>query len=189
MGNIANDIGTAIGNIFQPLWDFITTILDILNPYSDNFIFKKLIELLGDLLKWLFVPDENFFNNNIEEIKTNLSTKIPYQDYINMFQTIEQIDTDGNLSVGIEDYNFGNGLTYSNKKFIDFGWITKYKDTWFGWVRGFTFIFLIIYNLNQITKFLRGINVADGATVVGIEKPNPWAIEGQTSLFNKGGKK
>ena len=37
-------------------------------------------------------------------------------------------------------------------------------------------------------KFLRGFNVADGATALGLEKPNPWAIQGQTSLF-KGGKK
>lgn len=37
-------------------------------------------------------------------------------------------------------------------------------------MRGFTFIFLIIYNLNQITKLLRGINVADGATALGLEK-------------------
>lgn len=42
---------------------------------------------------------------------------------------------------------------------------------------------MIIYNINQITKFLRGINVADGSTMVGTDKP----MQGQTSLF-KGGK-
>lgn len=186
MGNLASNIGQAIGNVFQPLWDFIKNVLDWLNPFSDNFILKKLwtfltdiisyinpwhdnflgkkiIELLGDLLKWLFIPDDNFFDDNIEEIKGKIAEKIPYQDYIDMFETIEQVNGDGDLSVSLENYNFGKGLTYSNKKFIDFNWVTKYKDTWYAWCRGVIFILLIIYNINQISKLFRGYNVGDGS--------------------------
>lgn len=143
--------------------------------------------MLGNLLQWLFVPEDNYFENEIEKIKGKLSEKIPYQDYINLFETIKTVESGEDLSIDLPEYKIADNLTIQQQKFIDFSKVTKYKDTWYGWVRGFTFIFMIIYNINQIMKFLRGFNVADGATALGIEKPNPWAIQGQTSLF-KGGK-
>lgn len=128
------------------------------------------MDLLSDLLKWLFVPSDNFFNDNIEDIKTRLSQKIPYQDYVNLFEDIKNVTNGETLSVDLPEYKVADNLVIKKDKFIDFGKITKYKDTWYSWVRGFTFIFMIIYNINQITKFLRGINVADGATAMGLER-------------------
>lgn len=125
--------------------------------------------MLGNLLKWLFVPNENFFNDNIEEIKQGISDKIPYQDYINLFETIKTVESGEDLSIDLPEYQISKNLTIKQNKFIDFGKVTKYKDIWYGWVRGFTFIFMIIYNINQITKFLRGVNVADGSTLVGTD--------------------
>ena len=142
---------------------------------------------MGNLLKFLFVPDENFFSSNIEEIKSKIAEKIPYQDYVNLFETIKTVESGEGLSIDLPEYKVSDNLTIKKDKFVDYGKVTKYKNTWYSWVRGFTFIFMIIYNINQMTKFLRGINVADGATMVGMEKPNAWAIQGQTSIF-KGGK-
>lgn len=66
--------------------------------------------------------------------------------------------------------------------------IFKYKQTWFQWCRGFTYIFFIIYNLNQLIKFLRGFSVSDGSalssTLSGSSgSTNPWSIKGQESMF------
>lgn len=121
------------------------------------------------------MPDEDFFSNNIEELKTKISQKIPYQDYIDLFETIKTVEGGEELSIDLSEYKISDNLTINQKKFIDFSNITKYKNVWYGWVRGFTFIFMIIYNINQITKFLRGINVADGTSNVSAES-------------NKGGK-
>lgn len=148
---------------------------------------KAIIDLLGNLLQWLFVPKEDFFENEINKIKAKLSEKIPYQDYITLFETIKTVSSGEDLSIDLPEYKISDNLTVKQHKFIDFGKVTKYKQTWYGWVRGFTFIFMIIYNINQIMKFLRGFNVADGATALGIDKPNMTVIQGQTSLF-KGGK-
>lgn len=123
---------------------------------------KKIIELLGDLLEWLFVPNENYFNNQIESIKGQIAKKIPYEDYVSLFETIQTVSNGEDITIDMPSYQIANGVTIQKSKFIDFGNITKYKNTWYGWVRGFTFIFLIIYNINQITKFLRGFSVADG---------------------------
>lgn len=127
---------------------------------------KKIIELLGNLLNSLLIPRDDFFSNQIDDIKYRISQKIPYQDYIDMFETIKQVKEEGNLSVGLEGYNFGNGITYNNKKFVDFSFITKYKNTWYAWCRGIIFILLIIYNINQIMKLFRGYNIAEGVNKI-----------------------
>ena len=80
-----------------------------------------------------------------------------------MFSTILDITDDGQISnIQIKDYKVGN-LKISVPNFIDFSYITQYRPTWYAWVRGFVFIFLIIYHVNQIMKFLRGFNITDGA--------------------------
>lgn len=136
-------------------------IISYINPFSDNFLGKKIIELLGDLLRFLFVPSDNFFDNKINEIKSKISEKIPYQDYIDMFETVKQVQSGEDIGIDLNGYKIF-GMTFNINKFINFSWITKYKTTWYAWVRGITFILLIIYNINQIMKLFRGYNVGEG---------------------------
>ena len=109
ISNLSTSIVEGIKNIFSPLWDFIVNVLDWLNPVSDNFILKKLInlitiildylnpfsenffgkklvELIGDLLKYLFIPSDDYFSSNFENIKTNFSNRLSYQSYIDLFE-------------------------------------------------------------------------------------------------------
>lgn len=163
--NFANDIINGIGSFFTNIGNGILTIIDYLNPLSENFFVYKLIELLGDLLKWLFIPKDDYFSNIKETLLSDLQTKLPYQDYLNMFSTILDISDDGQMSdIKINNYKVGN-LNINMPKFIDFSVITQYRVTWYGWVRGFIFIFLIIYHVNQISKFLRGFNITDGSII------------------------
>lgn len=128
-----------------------------------------MIELLGDLLKWLFIPKDDYFSNIKETLLSDLRTKLPYESYINMFSTILDIADDGQMSdISINNYKVGN-LNINMPNFIDFSIITQYRSTWYMWVRGFTFIFLIIYHVNQISKFLRGFNITDGSIIKASE--------------------
>lgn len=115
----------------------------------------------GQLLQWLFVPSDDFFSSNIEEIKQQISQKIPYNDYVSLFETIKTVENGESFSIDLPEYQVSDNLKIKQDKFIDFDNITKYREKWYGWVRGFTFIFMIIYNINQINKFLRGVNIAD----------------------------
>ena len=205
MGNLANNIAEGIGNIFKDFFTNIAKILDYLNPFSENFILKnifsflseilsyinpfsenffvyKLIDLLSDLLKFLFVPAEDFFSSHLDQLKQEFSEKIPYQDYINMFETIQQVESGQDITIDLKGYNVGNVFTFDAKNFIDFSWVTKYKNTWYSWVRGITFILLIIYHINQLMKLFRGYNIGDGSS------KNDNQIPGQTSMYG-GGKK
>lgn len=148
--------------ILKKLWEFLTVIVDYLNPFSDNFLGKKIVEAIGDLLKVLFIPSEDYFSNVQETLLSDLKTKIPYQDYIDMFSLIVDVGTDGEMEdISINNYKVGT-LNINLPNFIDFSYITQYRNTWYAWVRGFVFIFLIIYHINQINKFLRGFSVSDG---------------------------
>lgn len=117
-------------------------------------------------------------------IKNNLESKLGYQAYIDIFGTLEDITESGASTVDFKGYQIGN-LNISQEKFINFSFITKYKDTWYGWVRGVTFVFLVIYNLNQLLKLIRGINLADGHSGNGSNA----SISGQISMFKEGDKK
>lgn len=114
-------------------------------------------------MQWLFVPSDNYFSNIKETLLSDLETKLPYKDYVNMFSTILDIGTDGQMEdISIKNYKVGT-LNINVPSFIDFSFITKYRSTWYSWVRGFVFIFLIIYHVNQINKFLRGFSITEGS--------------------------
>lgn len=53
--NLGNDIGGWFSNLFEG----IANIISYINPFDENFLGYKLIELLGDLLEFLFVPSDD----------------------------------------------------------------------------------------------------------------------------------
>ncbi len=118
-------------------------------------------------MKSLFVPEENFFENTTNELKTLLAEKIPYEAYLELFENVKDINEGdlAGLEVNFSNYKIGNTEISTNKNWLRFDMILKYKQTWFQWCRGFTYIFFIIYNLNQLIKFLRGFSVADGSAL------------------------
>ncbi|MFR8104037.1 MAG: hypothetical protein ACLU8F_02980, partial [Clostridia bacterium] len=61
-------------------------------------------------------------------------------DYINLFETTKDLVEGNSIAVDLNGYKVG-GLTFSKKSFIDFGNITKYKQTWYAWVRRYNFHF------------------------------------------------
>lgn len=117
---------------------------------------------------------------------------MPYSDYVKIFESLENVSEDGSITIDFPEYKISDNLTIKQDKFIDFSFVTKYRETWYAWVRGVFLIFLVIYNINQISKLLRGLNISDASTVFGTEQPqqpqSPWLIQGQTSLF-RGDKK
>lgn len=141
----------------------ILNTLNFLNPFSANFFGYKLVNLIVEGIGGLFIPNENFFEDTKNELLNDLEEKLPYEDYINIFSTIKEIDTGVDVEdIGLENYKVGDS-TINVNSFIDFSIITKYRETWYSWVRGFCFIFLIIYHINQLTKFLRGFSISDGS--------------------------
>lgn len=64
-------------NIFQKIGD----IFNILNPFSENFFAYKLIELLLNALKSLFIPSDQFFSNYFSELNEWFSDRFGFLYY------------------------------------------------------------------------------------------------------------
>lgn len=67
--NAINDQNETNKGIFET----IKSIVNFLNPLSEDFFVYKLIALLLDMLKSLFIPSEDFFSNYIDELNQQFS--------------------------------------------------------------------------------------------------------------------
>lgn len=61
-------------NIFEKIGD----ILSYINPFSENFLGKKLVELILDGLKSLFVPEDGFFDTYFTDLKNWFSDRLGF---------------------------------------------------------------------------------------------------------------
>lgn len=128
-----------------------------------------MVELLKSALQWLFIPEDNFFTDKIEEFKIALNEKIPYQDYLESLKEIESLsdalgDTDEiTTSIDLSNYSISDKLTINMSKFIDFSIFSKYKETWYSWIRVVVYIGLVIYNINQTIKLFNGFGAVEGS--------------------------
>lgn len=131
--------------ILLKLWNFLLDIISYINPFSDNFLGKKIVELLGDLLKLLFVPE----NNPFEQLSVKFNEK---------FAFVEQIKTLINSLLGFNNYGdkaptfnmTWHGVTFA---LIDFSLFLDYRT----WLHGiilaiawFTFLFRTYKKLPSI---------------------------------------
>lgn len=161
------DIISAIGEIGIK----ILTLTKYINPFdTENFIGYKIIELLGNLLKSLFIPEDGYFENEFNEVKSKLNNKIPYETYLSALNEIGSVPVavdERDVSIALENYKISDNLTINLNNFIDFGIFTKYKNTWYGWCRAVIYPLLIFYWLNQISKFLNHYSVSDFQTTGG----------------------
>lgn len=124
------------------------------------------MDLLKELLIWLFVPEDNYFNNLANEFVVAFNEKIPYQDYINTLESMQNIEVDSiTESIDLDNYYISDSLTISQDKFIDFSIFEKYKNVWYTWIRVVIYIMLIIYNINQVIVLFRGASAVSGAGI------------------------
>ena len=150
------------------LWNFLADIVSFINPFSDNFLGKKIVSLIGDLLKSLFVPEDDYFTNKIDSLKSSLNDRIPYQQYLDDMDSLKNANNTRNNNdistfVSLNNYTITDKLVININKFIDFGIFSKYKSTWFVWVRVVIYVLLLLYNINEFTKTLRGVGVINSA--------------------------
>lgn len=140
-------IKEGLTNLSQPLVDIcngIISILDYLNPFSDNFFVYKLVDLLVDalteLFKFLFVPSEDSINNLVNSVKS----KFGFVDTIN--NTIASIkdmfsNTDSlpKIEITLPENDWYNGKV----TVMDLSWYSKYKSYGDLIISAFIYVFFI----------------------------------------------
>lgn len=63
------------------IWETIKEIVSFLNPFSENFFVYRLIELLVDAIKSLFIPSDDFFSTYFTELKEWFSDRLGFLFY------------------------------------------------------------------------------------------------------------
>ena len=68
-------------NTSKGIWGTLKDVLSYINPFSENFFVYKLIDLLVDALKSLFIPEEGFLNSYFEELMDWFSDRLGFLSY------------------------------------------------------------------------------------------------------------
>lgn len=63
------------------IWETLKTVLNLLNPFSEDFFAYKLVDILLEGLKSLFIPDEEFLTNYFDELMNWFSDRLGFLSY------------------------------------------------------------------------------------------------------------
>lgn len=133
---------TNILNLFSKLLSYI-------NPFSENFFVYKLIELLGNLLKFLFVPEGNTFEN----IQEKINTKFIFVNQIKeMFSNLL-----GYNSYGDTLPTFSINYEGQTLNIIDFSLFTDYRNWLHGIILAVAWFFYIRKLYNKLPTIIGGV--------------------------------
>ena len=160
----------------------MSNILSYINPFSDNFLGKKIIELLGDLLQSLFVPKQESFLKFQNVFKEKLgfidSIKVGIDSIKNMINNVESLPK---FSIDINSKYYRGELTV-----IDLAWYSQYKTYGDLVITGFVYVFFFWRIFVHIPNIIHGLSsVGEVTTDIRESKEinSPWYIKGQRNLF------
>lgn len=153
----------SVGSFWGWLLDILKAILNAIKSIV-NFLttfFVKLMEMFMDLIKALFIPGDNFFNDNFNKIKTNFGNKLSYKSYIDLFDKTYA----GN---GIKDITINwQGQELVIVKLSEFN---NFRSFFNSACYAFFFFLLAIYNYNQVYRVIRTIElVGPGSPIAPLQ--------------------
>lgn len=132
--------------------------LSYINPFSDNFLGKKIIELLGDLLQSLFVPKQESFLKFQNVFKEKLgfidSIKYSIESIKNMLNNIESVPK---MTLNIDSKYYKGELTV-----VDLAWYSQYKTYGDLVITGFVYVFFFLRLWNHISNIINGVSSFGG---------------------------
>lgn len=145
-GDITSDGDNWVLNI-PILGDILKVLLKILELLK-TFV-KTLIDALVSAITTLFVPSDTYFTDKFDGYRTTLIGKLGDNNFDFLQQSGSNIE---DIYINI----FGQQVCI-----VKITLFNKFKDFAFIVIRAFFYFFLILFNFNQIIKFLRGSIFSD----------------------------
>lgn len=168
IGDVLKAIPSAIADALKWLFDLVVNAITNLGNFIVNSdpigsivsaftwtvdflggLISSLLDGLGKLLKSLFVPSDDYFNKKFDGLNGQLEGHVDVSTYKNIMDTfgrVKSVRSIPNITVDL----WGQTLTI-----VDFSYIQSQQATINNWVRGFMFIFLVIFNINHVYKIIR----------------------------------
>lgn len=129
---------------FNLFYDYLKDIFDTIVSLP-----SILIEKIKDLFLFLFIPDESFFRDNFDIVKSNLSNKLDVESYNFILTSLQ--DVTGNEFKDVEIEIMG-----VSGKIIDASVVNKSINSLHFLIRGAMYLFLVFYNYKMIYFLVRG---------------------------------
>ena len=138
--------------------------LSYINPFDEKFLGKKIIELLGELLKKLFIPSDESLN----KFSYIWNEKLGFIDTIkadinalkNMFNNLYSVPK---YTIDINSKGYTGELTV-----IDLSWYTPFKNYGDVIITAFIYVFFIWRLFKHLPSIVSGFD--SGADVISNKK-------------------
>lgn len=165
--------------------EFFKTIIDWLNPNSDNFIFIKIIKMIEEV----FVPNEEKTNEIIGEIRSRFEFVDGIKASVTSLEDVlTGIKPAPSLSINIGGTKYTESRTV---KIIDLSWYAPYKGIGDAVLTGFiylSFLWRLFINLPAIINGAGG-SIQAGYQVEEIQAYNKFGFGRSSSIQPKVGGK
>lgn len=142
-GGISNIISFLTDKLSQ-VYNAILSLINYLNPYSDNFI-----------LKVAFIPEEGYFQRKIDELSNKANDSVGlFSQLKDTFNAIVEAVTDEDewqgIKVNMSSYGVGEigEVTIVDPSFVNYS-SNKIKF----WISGLIWFMLLLWLIRRITEF------------------------------------
>lgn len=127
INTMSNTISNSVNEVNETnkgVWGTLKSILDFINPLSKNFFVYKLIDLLVEALKALFVPSEEFINSWVSDLNDWLGQKLgvlyfPFEIVINFLTRVGEIAETNTAIIHIPQFDL-NFMGYTATVFHEY---------------------------------------------------------------------
>ena len=135
-----------IGDFFNRLFGYFNTLLSTIADVAKKIV-TSLLEGLKELLKELFLPSDNYFNDKFTALKQKALSKFG----------IDNVSSSINaLSVPSSPFS---DFYVKGTKVLDMSFLNSSIPTIKKYTDGFFWFLLILYNINSIHFILRGVSI------------------------------
>lgn len=141
--------------ILKNVIDFLGNILNYINPFSEDFFGKKIVEMFSSLFEYLFIPTEDHFSN----INTKINEKFGFVEQIK--QLVSQLfSTPATLSE--EEYPTWE-ITYEGTtvNIVDFTAFDKFRGILHTIIIGVMYISFLLRFHRRIPGIIGGFHVEE----------------------------
>lgn len=132
----------------------LADILSFLNPKSDNFIGKVIVDLFKDLFNALFIPSEDRINALVNSAKSKFDFVETIKTAVNSMQDL--LNSSGNsvlLTVKIKPTKYTEETTV---KILDFSWYAPFKKYGDLVITGFVYAMFIWRIFTHLPSIISG---------------------------------
>ena len=170
--NLSNNFKNLFSNLtnnFTNLGDNLSNWLSYINPSSENFLGKKIIELLSDLFNYLFIPTED----NVTELQETVNSKFGFIDSIEL--AINDIkDMIENIENGTSEFTVDIDSKYYSGEVVlfDLSWYKPFKAYGDLVFTGFAYVFFVWRIWKAIPGIINGTSSITDSFIGGGNNDN-----------------